>query len=73
MPLIHFKGGLDLLHHMGKDPDAVIDRSVHAGFQFLSRIHFHLLELGRFKLVLADHQRSIQTLLEQRTTIIHGW
>jgi hypothetical protein len=55
-PLIDFEGGLDLLHHMGEHPDAVIYRSVHAGFQFLSRVCFHLLELGRFKLVLADHQ-----------------
>jgi hypothetical protein len=49
------EGGLDL-HHMGEDPDAVIDRSVDTGFQFLSFICFHLLEFGCFKLVLTDHQ-----------------
>ena len=53
MPLIDIEGGLDLLHHMRQHPDAIIYRSVHTGFQFLSRVRFHLLKLGRFKLVLA--------------------
>ena len=69
MPLIDLEGGLDLLHHMGEDPDAVIDRSVDTGFQFLSCICFQLLELGCFKLVLTDHQRPIQPFLKQGAMI----
>jgi len=56
VPLIDTEGGLDLLHHMWEHPDAVIDRSVDTGFQFLSCICFQLLELGCFILVLTDHQ-----------------
>jgi hypothetical protein len=56
MPLIDIEGGLHLLHHIWEGPDAVIDRSVDTGFQFLSCICFHLLELGSFKLILTDHQ-----------------
>jgi hypothetical protein len=38
VPLIDFEGGLDLIHHMRKDPEAVINRSVDTGFQFPSCI-----------------------------------
>jgi hypothetical protein len=65
IPLIHVNSRLDLLNHMGQDPDAVLDRPVHTGFKLLRCICFHLLELCCFKSVLADHQRTIHPFLEE--------
>jgi hypothetical protein len=64
-PLVHINGGLDLLYHMGQDPDVVIDRPAHARFQLLACICFHLLQLCLLEFVLADHQRTIHPFLEK--------